>query len=95
MEKNPVSNVFLLASAALAAVSIPSAFMFGLALPMRMGLDSLLDSTFFSAEFFRFSLLVIGVSALMRPLAVFALMAPAFPEQLEGESKVRRWGRWG
>lgn len=67
--------------------------MFGLSIPMRMGLDSVLDQTFFSAELFRFSLLVIGVSAFIRPMASFSPRSLNVPTKTIGEKAIDLWAK--
>lgn len=53
-----------------AVLSVPSAYMFGLSVRLGRGIASLLDTTFYTGEIFRFGLVVVFLSALFRPLHV-------------------------
>lgn len=54
-------------------VSLPSAYLFGLTLPLGGGLSMMLDLTFFSTEIFKFTLFLAGLAAITRPVFGFAL----------------------
>lgn len=68
MNDQMMSKAQQIAFCVFATFSIPSAFMFGLGMPLGKGFVSLLDATFYASEIFRFLLAIGFVGAVVRPV---------------------------
>lgn len=67
MQKQALTKTYQFLFVIFAILSIPSAYMAGLTIPLGSGIASLLDATFFSGEILKFTMLAVFLSAIARP----------------------------
>lgn len=95
MQNRTLSTSYLVLSTIFAALSISTAYMFGLAWPLQDGLITFLDSSFFADEFFRLTLGLVGVSAFSR--LFYNMYSPLLPTSSapDGATLRKKFMRYG